>query len=524
MKMVNLSNRIWYLLAILNALPLLVLNQYFISIDGSEHIYNAVLIKNLLFHNTEALNNIYKLNAFPVPYWVEYFMLILLSSVMKMVVAEKVLMFLYLFFLPVTILLIVKRNHKAIPLHFVLVFPFCYSYLFLLGFYSFSIAICLLFLSVDIWYRIRINKTQQKRVSYILLYVLLNVIYFSHVVIFIFTLITLLILEFLFELMRENNHSVLQKAGSILINMFRISAGAIPAIICTFFFLLKSKGEDYSTIPIIVLVENLKNLRPFITYGIASEYEYTRPLFYVILAITLSVIILRFKQWYDIPGRSFSNFFVINDVWIILSIFVLVLYFILPDVAWSNVRLGELFFIFFIVWLFTHNIPKWLGIICFFICIYSSYELANIRENVFERFNEVAVEYNNMATSIEDNKVVLPIVLPGSNWLTMHFSNYLGCEKPRVILENQECTYGFFPVKWNDEQMPDYKLGSISNRETCVRWRSNKKNRECLIDYILTDGDIMQNKDSCYDSIRKELLVHYHLVKCIGKLRLFALI
>jgi len=521
--MVNLSNRIWYFLAFLNAIPLLVLNQYFISIDGPVHIYNAVLIKNLLFHDTGALHNVFTLNAFPVPYWIEYFMLIVLSSVMKMVVAEKVLMFLYLFFLPFTLLLIVKRNYKTIPFHYVLVFPFCYSFLFLLGFYNFSIAICFLFLSVDTWYRIRIDKTQQKRFGYILLYILLNVIYFSHVVIFIFTLITLFILELLLELITENNHSVLQKAGSILINMFRISAGAIPVIIFTFLFFLRNKAVDYFTIPTIKLLENLKTIRPLIIYGIPSEWKYTRPLFYVIVAITLSVIISRFKQWRNIPGRTFRNFFVINDVWIVLSTFILVLYFVLPDIAWSNVRLGELFFIFFIVWLFTHNIPKWLGIICFFICIYSSYNLANIRENVFKSLNEVAVEYNNLSASIEDNKVVLPIVLPGSNWLTMHFSNYLSCEKPRIILENQECTYGFFPVKWNDEQIPNYKLGSITNRETCVRWRSNKKNREYPIDYVLTDGDIMQNKDSCYDSIRKELLLHYHTVKSIGNLRLFAI-
>ena len=109
--------------------------------------------------------------------------------------------------------------------------------------------------------------------------------------------------------------------------------------------------------------------------------------------------------------------------------------------------------------------------------LFFHFKLNTFYQDATKNIESIAIDYVDVANHIEKNSVVLPINYSG-NWLMAHFSNYLGVEKPIIILENYECLAGYFPLKWNVNTMPDSRFGPItSDSLLCLKWQANHKKR-----------------------------------------------
>lgn len=98
------------------------------------------------------------------------------------------------------------------------------------------------------------------------------------------------------------------------------------------------------------------------------------------------------------------------------------------------------------------------------------------------------------------------------NWLHAHFSNYLGIEKPLVILENFQANDGYFPLVWKYARVPDLRIDTVPSDGLCLKWPSNRNNPVQGIEYVLVWGDFESKNDACALWLKSILAEKYRLM------------
>jgi hypothetical protein len=126
--------------------------------------------------------------------------------------------------------------------------------------------------------------------------------------------------------------------------------------------------------------------------------------------------------------------------------------------------------------------------------------------------NEVAIDCADLSKHIEPNSVVLPLNFSG-HWITGHFSNYLGIDKPMIILENYECSVGYFPVTWNDQEFPNFTLDNLSpDKFEYFGWKINESNSKKPINYLFVLGPFIGYDAPQNIELEQLILEHCELI------------
>ena len=205
-----------------------------------------------------------------------------------------------------------------------------------------------------------------------------------------------------------------------------------------------------------------------------------------------------------------------SDFWFISALILLAMYFNMPDsdgsAGYVSIRLAFIFFIFILLWIASQKLNKWIISLAMLLVLFFHFKLNTFYQDATKNIESIAIDYVDVANHIEKNSVVLPINYSG-NWLMAHFSNYLGVEKPIIILENYECLAGYFPLKWNVNTMPDSRFGPItSDSLLCLKWQANPKKKMKKIDYCFVMGNINNGKTQCDSILIATLNQNYHIV------------
>lgn len=522
----------FYFIIFLNALPVLIF-KFFPTLDGPAHLYNSNIISNLLFSKSQ-LNDFFILNSEPIPNWTGHLLLSAFNVFLPAFIAEKMLLLFYTIALPLSFWKLIGIISPDNKLFSYFIFPFIYSFTFYLGFYNFSIALIFMFLTIAFW--INDGKSFLSFRNILKLFLLITLMYFSHIFVFALT-VFLLFMHSLFENVingikdpgKVKNIVVvfIKKTGVLLI------AASISLVLCLLYFYSRPATGNDTFLESKELIEWLKNIRPIIALNFSEEEVYTKPIFYLIVITLIIGVYAKINQINFNTSKSSlkrilfvcKDLLVISNFWLIATLIILFLYFKLPDsdgtAGYVSVRLGLLFFMFLILWLSTLKYAKW-----FVKFIIGSVLLLNFMLNMYYikstgRLNKVAIECSNASKFIEPNCVVIPLNY-SDNWIHGHFSNYLGIEKPMIILENYECSTGYFPLLWNEKSIPNTLLGNISiDQQPCKLWKSNTLNAKVYADYIFLLGNIGPESDSCNIKIQQNIANYYRLVYETKNCKLF---
>jgi hypothetical protein len=194
----------------------------------------------------------------------------------------------------------------------------------------------------------------------------------------------------------------------------------------------------------------------------------------------------------------------------------MLLLFILPDykgaaIGFISSRLMIFFFIFLIIWLASQNIVNSFKMVIFLVVNYINFAfvLHNYRSVISGC--KLAEEIHGVSRFIKPNTTVLP-VLYSSNFIYQHISNYLGSDKPLVILENYEASLNHFPLKWkcNSNHTLYSKKSAINNNCELL---ANLNDREQKIDYLfLIDGENRISDKDCSNKIDELLNLNFDLL------------
>lgn len=490
--------------------------------DGAAHLYNSNILLEMLSGNA-LMDDFYMMNSELVPNWSGHFFLMLFNSFLPAYLAEKVFLLIYFIGLPLSFRYFLRalapKSNAFLMSYFI--FPFTYSFMMMMGFYNFSMAILFFFLSGAYWFQ---NKENLNTKKVLLFSLLLLATYFSHLVVFGLLLIALgmhLIIETI-ATSKPNIQFILKAFWNK--SKYLLIASAIPLILAVYYFFSRSENTEVNYLEFRELVDWLKNLRALIIYHEDIEGSKTKKIVYLFATLLIVGLFTKFNRielshsssLKEKIQKAFSQLFNIHDTWLLLSFVTLILYFKLPDGAqgagFISVRLSYIFYLFLLIWLALQSFPKWFiafNVICL---LYFNYKLNDYYTEVTKDLNKVATACYEMGDEIEENSIVLPINR-GNNWLFGHFSNYLGAEKPMIILENYEASVDYFPLKYNWEAMPNLTFGDHPIESVdCLWWPLNNQKPSQKIPYVFILGRLNSDAE-CDKKISSILEENYQLIK-----------
>lgn len=522
-KFSTLEKYFFLLIIGLNLIPVLS-SKFFPTLDGAAHLYNSNLIFHLISGN-ESLTDFIVLNSEPVPNWTGHLLLGIFNSFLPAFMAEKMLLLFYLIALPLSfrdLITTISPNQKLISY---LIFPFTYSFTFYLGFYNFSIALVFMLIALNFWIKHQNDLSSFKTIFK--LFILITLTYFSHI--FVFAILVFLMGVYVafqgteqFIQKKENLKNVvstlLKKTGILILS------SSLTLVLFIYYFISRPISENKIYLTWKELIDWIMNVRPIIALSVEKEERFTQFFAMLIGLMIVLAIILKIKEISFTAEKSMKSkialvlkkLISLVNFWLIATFLLLFLYFILPDsdgtAGFVSVRLGLMFFIFLCIWLATHPFSKGFLIVVVACVLYINFSLNNYYTKATKELNTIAKECNNASKHIQANSIVLPLNY-SDNWLFAHFSNYLGIDKPMIILENYECSMDYFPTKWNSESTPRILLDDKeSGYYPCLSWLSNSNNESKKIDYIFIIGNIDSKTDSCTLLIKEDITDSFKLV------------
>ena len=483
-------------------LLLLCTVRFYPTMDGPAHLYNSNLILELLAGNTY-LAQFFVLNPPTIPNWISHVFLAFFNYFLPGWVAEKILLLSYVMGMALSFRYMIKQISPKNKEMSVLVFPIIYSYLFLLGFYNFAISFVFLFTAIGF------SVKYSRRFSvwnYVLLLFLLTLTFYSNILTFSFLGLTL------GSIIIQQSVSEKSKGGisaKLFIRMLALLVVSLPGLIMmTVFFLgVEFKGEIVGYEPEL-LMKWMNDARPLITYNYSLEEVFTEQYVHVLL-ILLVLSFVRIKE------QKIIFRFQKADVFLVPIVVSVVFLFAMPNSSGAGMmsdRFALIVFVFAIIWIALRSVTSEISklLVIWVVAIQVFLLVFNLKSQIWEMSSDAKQVYY-CEHLIEENSIVLPINL-SDHWIEKHLSNYLGADKPMVIMGNYEAVVGWFPVNWNDEEFPRIKFAG-KDRVKNLDWQNNRlSNRNDEIDYVFVYGDVLEFSDAKWEQAKAMLDAEFSVI------------
>lgn len=500
------EKKLFYLLVFLNLIPLFT-GTFFPTLDGPAHLYNARLILDLISGSSSSVNQFFQLNEL-VPNLTGHAINAVFLAVLPPHLAEKLFLVLYAIGLPWSFRYLLASSQSTNVIFSFLILPFVYSYLFLLGFYNFSISLIFMFLSIGYW--LRLGSNIRSFSAFIILSLLCFLTFSSHLVVYGLSFSFMLAqtgIRFLrsIEFNRERrSFNIIEGLNEVVFLLF---ANVVPLFFTVAYFIKRpsSKG-DYSYISWDEGLSYFTSFRPLIAFNIEIEQQFTKLLFYLFVLLTAIALGIVLKKFFDRKRSNLNQSYLLSGIVNHPSLYALMICFIclmafliLPDSdgfgGYISIRMALLFLIF-MIYLFSTAIPqKWIALLCVPLIIMVIFNLNIYYSKVIRYSNKIATEIVSASDLIEPNSVIMPINV-SDNWTFGHISNYLGVTKPMVILENYEANVGYFPVKWNDDK-PIVGEYHDTFKYCTPPYPVVEDNNAVLVDYLFVVGSLSGLSEEC---------------------------
>jgi hypothetical protein len=488
------GSHFFYAVLILNLLPLLFF-RFFPSMDGPAHLYNARCVYEL-FKGNELLTKFYTFNQNIFTNWTDHLIMGFLSQFLPAWLSEKLFLLAYAIFLPVMfrkLVLIISPENAYISY---LIFPFVYTFLFILGFYNLSLGVLLIILFFYLYYRYHDNLSLKRS---IILFIVFTSLYVTHAFMYLICgLAIFLVLVFGFLIGYKDagwSNKYVKKFLQHLLTLFII---ALPSLIIFFIQMtarVSPEGGEHVFKKNWELMKWLIDSRTLIGYNYHIEKNYLFLLVFIYIWAFYEHLIFRIKT-YQKPENGFwsviLSVFKGYDAWILASLFLFILYFILPYqfsgvAGFMSFRIAIPMYIFFFIWSIWGSYSKRFRYFLVFGSVISTILISGYYYTKVRGQNKYAREIVKISNHIEPNSVVLDLDY-SDNWLGNHYSSYLGIDKPLVILKNYEAYSNSFPLKWDTTSFPALYLGNTKLQETGIGSVPEYTNGKMTIDYVFIAG------------------------------------
>lgn len=466
--------------------------KFFLTSDGPTHVYNSkILLDYLRGENMDFYSRFYEISLSFFPNWFTHASLLLLQTFLNPVLAEKVLVSIYVVMFPISFLFLVKQFTTRISFISLLIFPFVFHFVFYYGFYNFCFSIAFAFLFIGCWKKNRSKKIWQQLVYLLPLSLL---VYLTHIFGW-FIIGGVLGGIFLAELMdsllpyrRTSFAKLLQHWLAPFIS------GLLPTLFSLLFIQTHSAEAQYYPETIQRLWQAFVRLEMLVLWGDKTEFFFTSLIAATLLFGTATTVVLKIKNKRALGGP---------DGFIIAAALFTLLYFLQPKPLflagfWIG-RMSWIGWLLLLVWLSVQNIPRVINYGFALLGIFIFVGLIFIRYPYQQKSAEGVKDYLSVLNKIPAHVTILPLSfshggqddsgLPINVYRHQfqHAFDYAGAFKPLINFANYEATTSWFPVQWKQACNSFELLGDIEGNPQWVNLNGFEKT-ECgyKIDYVVT--------------------------------------
>lgn len=459
--------------------------KYTPSLDGAQHLYNANIIVEL-FRGNSFIEDFFKINDALVGYWSAHAILAFFNWIFPSWIAEKMILLIYLIFLPLSFRFMIKQINKHINYVSLLIIPFSQHIFFLNGYFAFCLAWIFTFLLIGY-----ILKHYQKIYlkQFILICLLSFLCFLTHMLVFsicMFVLFSFLLYEVVTGIFLSGLSKTIKSSFR---NLLLIFLAVLPALIAAVKYYLHVESLNYSLAEVQVsgveLWSQVRDLTVFVAFDHITETPYSKFLsliLFVAIIIAIISIIKKQKKKETLLNSKYIKF------WTLLSFLAIVLYFSIPDTfGTGNVsRRLLVFFLFSItVVLSMITFPKIFQLVLVFSLFIYTVGINIERHSHRKHLDRIAQELIFLESFMGENSTFTALnYFP--QWNNTHHHLYVGTNKALVNLKNPQCK-GQFPVVWNYEELPLMLLGKYKTGQIGTHWYSGNADNPKLeiIDYLI---------------------------------------
>lgn len=455
---------------------------YFPTLDGPAHVYNARLMTH--YASNPVISNYFSLNDTPSPNLFGHLALYILDQVFSSAISEKIIVVFYFLVFPLGFRYFMKSYSRENLFFSLIAIPLSHSCLMYMGFYNFSVSFAFMFFALGLYHRAIYPALPARPLHYVLLFLLISLTYFSNVLCFVYLLGAIGLYEIQANVRLYKNGEVRLIARRIFIMVLVV----LPAGICLLiFYMTIAFAPDTTANDPLLLLNYLSYFKSLTVYVEEADTSYTRALLAVPVVATFWIAVMYFRR-----AKALLNVQWDKLVFLALTAIVLLAYFGIPNGSGAGMmtdRLCNLFFVSLALWIGSQRhirLPKVLSlaILVPHFCLLSSHHKEQRNYDAFARNITASAQY------IAPNSTVLPVNFL-HRWLfvTAHFPDYLGTEKPLIILDNYEAVMPWFPVNWNNKHMPKLRLNGKDTIANTWWPKGTKSVSTKEIDYVYLLGD-----------------------------------
>lgn len=521
---------------------------WYLTGDGPCHLYNAQILHDVWTgKNTEFYSRFFEVTGKPNPNWMSHVLLAALLFVVHGVVAEKILLSCYVVFFVSGFARLLKRLDNKSYFWPVVAFVFVFHYVLAKGFYNFSFSIAFMLWLIDTWLQVMENRRTGTIVWF---FVLACLTFFAHPVAFVFGGVVCAGLTVSFALsggLKKFNRGDAESRRDNFIkgkesrNQGRKGESgergmkpvvgyliilALCMLPCGLLLLWFAMGEAHDG-DIVLHVARYKLLE-FADFNClvnvtSKEVLIVRVVWIMLVGLLLYALIARFRKGFHLHRY---------DGLLVSMMFAGFLYLFFPDKIFGGslfvVRaqyLWALFTVCCIGYMLPAGKVKNASGLLFFLCFIG---LSIPRTMCMGAATDGVKDIVSAEKYIRPYSVVLPLdfapggfdkqgnVISDRNWLFCHAWQYMGLDKPLIILDNYEANTGYFPLVWKDATNPYHHLctnGAMEGQPPFATINDYKRSTGVTIDYVLMwCYDNKWRKDEQFNKLYDEIDAGYHIV------------
>ncbi len=489
-----------FLTVVLFNLSPLFITHYFTTMDGGSHINNAHILKTIFTSSQNLYSNSFIINPELVPNWSGHFVLAFLLLFFKSVVAEKILVACLLILTPLFIRKIIKLTAPQNIIISYFIFPFTQYLLLYLGFFNFTLGI--LFLLIFVFYYLKYN-TAFKLQHYLLLTLLFFCIYFSHLFVFLITVL-FVGMHLGCALIFSENKFVRNK---LLLKSLFVFICSLPFLYLSINYFRHRPAKGDIEIKYLNTKEIIKMFFNGDAFTVYSDKETPYSKLFVSVILFLFLFALAKKAYYFLRSENKIQFVAIflqsiEFVFLLLSAFLLLLAFRLPndDGYGGLITIRFIYFVFLFLFLFVACQQKSstiVNILALMVTAYSFCYSVHFKKDGIRWLDTERSKFDAAFAMIPDNSIVANYVLSNNdNWLGGHIPEYANADKKIIVLNNYETDKGYFPVILNKNQYPKYMIGGyFISKDICKNCEGMDNRPATNVDYALIYGVKENNEE-----------------------------
>jgi hypothetical protein len=457
------TNTLVYTILLAAHVMLVWLLPYFPTQDGPCHLYNLVILQDLL-HGGKEWGNFFTYTLHLVPNLGFNLLAYPLINFLPPLVVERVFLTIYIVLMGSSVPLLLKTFGRPIFPFAYFVFPVIFNYTLLMGFFSYTIAVPLFILSFCLAWKVRNRSRLCKFVCFNLLG--LGLFYF-HLIPAIYFLISLAVIT-----TADNNH---RKKLRGLTELFIIIS---PFLLNIFYYLSRGSGRllpDLSYLSSITRLRDLiKDLFYFSTFTLSPWQLLPGSLFMAIVIIFLYSSVKETWQTYR-NGHSISTS---EQIFIIMIAVFSFIYLVAPSIigegSYFNQRMPWVILIIMLPFLRT---PQTMIFQRYFPPVIASLVAVFFILNAILLWQEnvkIATFLGGLRADIPKGAPVLAFIPKHPVYaqvdVMLHAASYYGIYKGSIDLDNYEARYGYFPVHFKNglPQIPSQE--QIVLKAETIKW------------------------------------------------------